>query len=157
MEAARGGEALGFGVLRQSLESWFCTLPGRRVRHHPTMLPGFGCPHRDLSSLVSWETPREVRKHCYLAKFVPSWAPSSNKKHLRLVTVTQQEKQRWRKWPWCQSKGNSPPFPCCSAFPGETWFFPIRGPGGVPARPRPCRVPSALLGRASRSRELLSV
>lgn len=71
--------------------------------------------------------------------------PKQHKHHLCLVTMTQQEKQRWRKRPWCPSKGNSPLFPCRSGFPRETQFFPVLSPGGVLARPKPCWVlPCAL-------------
>jgi len=123
------------------LELWFCMLPRRQGRHCPRMLPGFVCPQWVLNSLVSQENPREVRKHCYLARFVPPSAFKQHKKHLCLVTVTQQEKQRcWRKRRWCQTEGKSPLFPRCSGFPGEAQFFPVLSPGGVPARPKPRRV-----------------
>lgn len=84
--------------------------------------------------------PQGGEKTLLSCKVCSILGPKQHKKHLCLVTVTQQEKQRWRKWPWCQSKGNSPLFPCRSGFPRETQFFPVLSPAGVLARPQPCRV-----------------
>lgn len=103
--------------------AWFClSTAGSDPPHVP------GEPKGGEETLLS-------RKVCSIP------GPEQHKQHLCRVTVTQRERRRWRKWPWCQSEGNSPLFPCCSDFPREIQFFPVLGPGGVPAC---CVLPCAL-------------
>lgn len=73
------------------LESGFCVPPSRQVRPQPAMLPGFVYPQRDLTPLTSQENPREVRKRCYLVRFVLSLAPSSTSS-ISVVSLWHSEK-----------------------------------------------------------------